>query len=56
MGRKGHAKVKKLAAPKGKRGRPSVYTPAQKRVLERMLAQTLSEIFRGMVKSLKGPS
>jgi len=35
-----------------KRGRKPIFTPEQKRVLERHMRQSLRELFRGLIKKL----
>jgi len=45
-------KSRYLRKPKLKRGRKPIYTPAQMRVLRRLLAKTLGDVFRGMARSL----
>lgn len=43
---------RKTAKAKGKRGRKAIFTPEQKRVLERMIRGALKEQLRGVVRGM----
>lgn len=45
-------KKSKTAKPKGKRGRKAIFTPEQKRVLNRMIRGALKEQLRTVARGL----
>ena len=47
-----NCRPKSAATSTLKRGRKPTYTPAQVRFIQRKLAKTLGDVFRGMARSL----